>query len=77
MVGENNNTILIKSENNGLVIYNEQTGFKAKLHFITDSDFFLIEHPGSEFKFTKDIHNKVNGFTQKKGNKIFNITKIE
>lgn len=72
---ENSGTLFLKSEDNGLVLH--QADFKAKLHFTTNSSFFFIEIPGSEFEFTKDSHNKVNGFTQKKGNEIFTITKIE
>lgn len=72
---QNSDTLLLKSEDNGLFLH--QGDFKAKLRFTANSSFFFIEIPGSEFEFTKDSHNKVTGFTQKKGTEIFSITKIE
>jgi hypothetical protein len=72
---DNNGALFLKSENNSLVLY--QGDSKAKLHFITNSSFFLVENPNAEFAFTKDSHNKVNGFTQKKGGEIVTIPKVE
>lgn len=72
---ENSGTFFLKSEENGLFLY--QGDFKAKLLFTAKSSFFFIEIPGSEFEFTKDSQNKVNGFTQKKATEIFSFTKIE
>lgn len=59
----------------GLVLY--QGDGKAKLHFTTNSSFLFVENPNVEFEFTKDSHNKVNGFTQKKGGEIVTISKVE
>lgn len=70
-----NTTLSIKNANNGLAMY--QGSSKMKLNFISDADFFIVEIPGAEFRFTKDSQNKVNGINQKRGSNIVKINKTQ
>jgi len=70
-----NTTVSIKKESNGLAFY--QGNNKVKLNFTTETDFFILERPGTEFMFTKDTQNKVDGINQKRGSNIIKISKIE
>lgn len=70
-----NTTVSIKKENNGLALY--QGNNKVKLNFTTETDFFILERPGTEFMFSKDSQKKVDGINQKRGSNIIKISKIE
>ena len=64
----------IKKLDDGIIIY--QGNEKSKLNFISNTDFFLVEKPGDEFKFTSNSLNQVDGINLKKGKKIIKINKI-
>ena len=70
-----NTTLSIKNADNGLAMYRGSS--KMKLNFISDADFFIVEIPGAEFRFTKDSQNKVDGINQKRGSNIVKINKIK
>ncbi len=70
-----NNTVLIKKENSGLFGY--QGANKMQLYFTTDTDFFLMDVPKAENKFTKDGQNKVDGIEVKMGSNIVKAQKIK
>jgi CubicO group peptidase (beta-lactamase class C family) len=67
----NNVTILFSMEGNQLIFI--QDGQKKKIHFTSDTDFFMIEVPNGEFSFLKDGNNKVKAVQLKRGT---NITKL-
>lgn len=69
-----NTTISIKDAGDGLSVFDGD--IKMNLYFISDTDFFLFEAPGSEFSFTKDGDGKVDGINQKRGNAVFKIKKL-
>ncbi len=70
-----NTTFSIKKENKGLVMI--QGDNNMKLNFTTASKFFLLERPNSEYRFTKDSLNKVNGIERRIGKDIVKMSKIE
>ena len=67
--------LTITKENNDLVFYGGID--KMKMYFTTDTDFFILEMRGAEFKFTRDSQNKVDGIDFLKGNNINKIRKVE
>lgn len=68
------NILSIKKIDNEIIIC--QGKEKNKLNFISDTDFFLVEKPGDEFKFTFNSVNQVDGINLKKGKNIIKINKI-
>ncbi|HEX8332089.1 MAG TPA: serine hydrolase domain-containing protein [Segetibacter sp.] len=69
-----NATISFVKEGGGLI--NILNGRKMNVHFTSDTDYFIIEFPGSEFSFLKDANNKVIGVQQKLRNNVIKFTKV-
>jgi len=53
-----------------------QNGFRLKLYFTTETDFFIIEAPGAAFSFTKDSQGKVDGVQQMRGTNVMKAAKV-
>lgn len=70
----NNVTFSFKKEGDGLATV--QNGKRMKVYFTSNSEYFIIEAPDTEFSFLKDVNNNVIGVQQKRGNNIIKASKV-
>jgi Domain of unknown function (DUF3471) len=69
-----NNKFSIERENDGLIF--NISGSKRKMYFTSEADFFLMETPKTEYSFTKDNQNKVDGVQKKRDSDVQKASKV-
>ena len=70
----NNVTISILMENGNLVL--KQGEQRMNMYFTSDTDFFIIEVPNSEFSIVKNTANEVEALHQKRGGNVTKLIKV-